>query len=207
VLSIIADIRETDEARRQKDRDRKRIVRGLSADCPRDKKGSDGFNDNITLTSLTPKTSPTGEETRARRASSDPVFESEFWRAYPNKVGKPAALRAWGRAIKRADKATILAGLAAYIGKQDDRPWCNPATWLNQDRWADAPAAKGHKPSLVVSPPKPEHGPRADGQFYAKRDSPQYRAWAKARGVLGFPGGDGWYFASEWPESVREAAE
>ncbi len=65
----------------------------------------------------------------------------EFWAIYPNKVGKRDAGKAFDRALKRADFGAIMAGLRRYIAKTDDRPWCNPATWLNQDRWTDEPAA------------------------------------------------------------------
>jgi uncharacterized protein YdaU (DUF1376 family) len=83
--------------------------------------------------------------TRARRASP-PGFD-EFWMQYPNKIGKGAALKAYTSARSRADQQTIMVGLAKYAAKADDRPWCNPATWLNQDRWLDDPAKH--------SPPKP----------------------------------------------------
>lgn len=86
--------------------------------------------------------SPTGEKkTRASRASSLEGFE-DWWTAYPNKVGKPAAARAWPAARRKADLEALLAGLKRYIAsKPPDRPWCNPATWLNQERWLDQPAA------------------------------------------------------------------
>jgi len=73
------------------------------------------------------------EETRA----SD--FDS-FWSLYPNKVGKAAAKRAWEGAAQRVDAETLMSGLRRYVNKTDDRQWCNPATWLNQDRWEDQPA-------------------------------------------------------------------
>ncbi|TBY41617.1 hypothetical protein E0H54_30990 [Rhizobium leguminosarum bv. viciae] len=50
------------------------------------------------------------------------------------------ALASFLKARSKADLETIMAGLRAYSAKTDDRPWCNPATWLNQDRWNDAPA-------------------------------------------------------------------
>jgi hypothetical protein len=28
-----------------------------------------------------------------------------------------------------------MTGLDAYVAKTDDRPWCNPTTWINQARW------------------------------------------------------------------------
>jgi hypothetical protein len=65
----------------------------------------------------------------------------EFYSAYPHKIGKANALKAFQSARKRAGLQEIMDGLRSYIdGKPIDRPWCNPATWLNQDRWADQPA-------------------------------------------------------------------
>ena len=64
----------------------------------------------------------------------------DFWRRYPHKVGKDAARKAFAKAQKRIDFESLMAGLGAYVNKTDDRPWCNPATWLNEGRWADEPA-------------------------------------------------------------------
>jgi uncharacterized protein YdaU (DUF1376 family) len=64
-------------------------------------------------------------------------FEA-WWSAYPEKVGKGAARRAYAKARKKADAETLLAGVARYrASKPADRAWCNPATWLNQERWLD----------------------------------------------------------------------
>jgi uncharacterized protein YdaU (DUF1376 family) len=65
----------------------------------------------------------------------------KFWEIYPNKVGRRKALLAFEAARKRADLEPILIGLRRYAEKTDDRPWCNPATWLHGDRWEDDPAA------------------------------------------------------------------
>jgi len=77
---------------------------------------------------------PSGSsQTLARRADFD-----VFWKAYPHKVGKGAALKAFSAAGKKAGLATMLAGVERYIAaKPPDRQWCNPATWLNQERWED----------------------------------------------------------------------
>lgn len=80
------------------------------------------------------------EERNARkRASPDSEFDA-FWSKYPHKVGKPVAKAKFVAARKRASIDAIMAGLERYVAKTDDRPWCNPATWLHQDRWADQPA-------------------------------------------------------------------
>jgi hypothetical protein len=64
----------------------------------------------------------------------------DFWIAYPNKVGKAAARKAFASALTRASIEEIADGLGRYCAKTDDRPWCHPTTWLNQDRWLDEPA-------------------------------------------------------------------
>lgn len=71
----------------------------------------------------------------------DPEFVV-FWEDWPNKVGKPAAVKALAAARKRgAPFGEIMDGVRSYIrDKPPDRPWLNPATFLNQDRWADQPA-------------------------------------------------------------------
>jgi uncharacterized protein YdaU (DUF1376 family) len=68
----------------------------------------------------------------------------ELWyAAYPHKVGRDAAEKAFERVAKsgKVTSAELMAGLDAYKrSKPSDREWCNPATWLNQGRWADQPA-------------------------------------------------------------------
>ena len=69
------------------------------------------------------------------------VFAS-FWELYPRKVGKGAAEKAWASATKRASAETICAGLRRLMPsllQEEPRYIPHPATWLNQDRWADQP--------------------------------------------------------------------
>jgi hypothetical protein len=83
-------------------------------------------------TSKTPK-APTGAEVR---------FES-FWTAYPKKVGKDAAERAFAK--RKPDEATLAAMLSAVASQAASPAWerdagqfiPNPATWLNEGRWKD----------------------------------------------------------------------
>jgi hypothetical protein len=68
-------------------------------------------------------------------------YAERFWAKYPNKVGKVDALKKLDRARSNGVKWDVLmAGLDLYIAKEDDRPWCNPATWIFQCRWDDQPA-------------------------------------------------------------------
>lgn len=64
---------------------------------------------------------------------------SDFWQAYPSKVGRGAAARAWDKALAKVTSVEIVKAVEAQ--KASDR-WLkgyvpNPATWLNQERWAD----------------------------------------------------------------------
>lgn len=64
-----------------------------------------------------------------------------FWNAYPRKVSKVAARRAWPRALKHADAETIITGAKAYAADPNRVPQFtkHPTTWLNQGCWADEP--------------------------------------------------------------------
>jgi uncharacterized protein YdaU (DUF1376 family) len=74
---------------------------------------------------------------RASSAASD--FE-RFWSVWPNKVGKPAAAKAFFRV--RSECEAIISAVPRYVAETQaaGRPWLNPATFLNQRRWEDSPA-------------------------------------------------------------------
>lgn len=65
-----------------------------------------------------------------------------FWSAYPRKVGKDAALKAWK---KRNGNLSLPAVLKAIAEQRETDQWKkdggkfipHPATWLNQGRWQD----------------------------------------------------------------------
>lgn len=65
---------------------------------------------------------------------------TEFWTAYPNKVGKGAAEKEFEKVVasKSIDLDVLLVALGLYKkSKPPDRSWCNPSTWLHQKRWLD----------------------------------------------------------------------
>lgn len=103
-------------------------------------------------------TAPAGGDVRSAgsRQSIDVDFEA-WWQGYPHKIGKAAALKAFRAALKSADLDTLTEGVQRYIRqKPADRAWCNPATWLNQQRWLDAPAEASAPPSQPPALPKGE---------------------------------------------------
>ena len=87
----------------------------------------------------------------------DPWF-SEFWEAYPRKVDKQSAVRAWKKIKPDATlMAKIMDGLQRW---KESEQWLKengqyipyPATWLNKRRWEDevkkaAPSVPQRRPS------------------------------------------------------------
>lgn len=92
------------------------------------------------------------EEKKERTAPAARAF-ADFWAIYPHKVGKRDAEKAFASALQRASLEAILAGVRRYAAKTDDRPWCNPSTFLNQNRWEDEPAVPMPR-SQAHSPPE-----------------------------------------------------
>lgn len=139
------------ERRRAKDRERKRLRNSAesaesveSAENPSPKEKSPTPSKEITPSTVSEATA-SSTEVRAGFA--------EFWILFPNKVGKRDAEREFGLALKRSSFADIMAGLHRYVAKTDDRPWCNPSTFLHQNRWDDQPAAAAPRGQ---GPPKPQ---------------------------------------------------
>lgn len=78
-------------------------------------------------------------ENKKRATSALDGFE-DWYRAYPHKVQRGAAERAWPKARSLASQSELIEGLRRYVAsKPVDRPWQNPATWLNGKGWLDQP--------------------------------------------------------------------
>lgn len=77
------------------------------------------------------------------KKEEDISLEADFeiwYAAYPRKVARPDAFRAYCKARKKVDAATLLAGIAEYRRRKADyADWAHPATWLNKERWLDQP--------------------------------------------------------------------
>lgn len=61
-----------------------------------------------------------------------------FWAAYPRRVGKFDAIKAYAKARTVATASEILAGVETY--KQHKPEYCDyahPSSWLNKGRWMD----------------------------------------------------------------------
>jgi hypothetical protein len=78
------------------------------------------------------------EKTAPNKSAYSLNFEN-FWSAYPSKVAKGAAAKSFKKALKSASVDEIMSGLSNYCNsrKVAEGIICNPATWLNQERWND----------------------------------------------------------------------
>ena len=97
------------------------------------------------------------EDARAAREA----FDRKFWTRYPNKVGRPAALKVFEKLWREMEGAIepILDGLDRYIrDKPADRQWLNPTTFLNQRRFEDQPATS----STSAASASPNSEPKID---------------------------------------------
>ena len=95
----------------------------------------------------------------------DDAFD-RFWAAYPRKVGKGAAEKAWS---KIQGVSSLLTRMLEAIEQAKRTPqWTkdagqfipHPATWLNQKRWEDEPEAPHGR---VASHPRPDRAATLDG--------------------------------------------
>ena len=93
-------------------------------------------------------TTITGRHSRPMNHPLEPSIEpshqtafDEFWSAYPRKVGKQAAMKAYAKAIRLASTDEITAGALRYANDPNrvDAFTAHPTTWLNAGRWADGP--------------------------------------------------------------------
>ena len=95
--------------------------------------------------------------TRARKSTDDGF--ATFWHAYPKKVGKWAAEKAWSKL--KPDLTAVLQSIerarATEQWRKDGGQFIpHPATWLNQRRWEDEPDTS--TASAVVADSKPKTG-------------------------------------------------
>jgi hypothetical protein len=76
-----------------------------------------------------------------RHPSTQAAFDV-FWAAYPRRVGKADAEKAFPAAVRRAGSVDVMLDtIATWLGEWQSRPqFCPyPATWLRRDGWCDDP--------------------------------------------------------------------
>jgi uncharacterized protein YdaU (DUF1376 family) len=81
------------------------------------------------------------EKTPAHSSLAACAFD-QFWKVYPRKVGKKAAMKAWYKIMDRPPIIHITESIARAVQtdqwKKDNGQFIpHPATWLNEGRWDD----------------------------------------------------------------------
>lgn len=102
---------------------------------------------NASETQVTPREDKRRED---KTITQSPSGFADFWSAYPKKVGKGAAEKAWDKA--KADLSLVLAAIKTQASsdqwRKDGGQFIpNPATWITQRRWEDG--------ATVTAEPKP----------------------------------------------------
>lgn len=83
------------------------------------------------------------KKTSRKRSEESKEDFDRWWSLWPHKKGKGQARKAYAKALKLTDPATLYAALdrqLAHLKDQKARGFCpHPATWLNGERWEDEP--------------------------------------------------------------------
>jgi uncharacterized protein YdaU (DUF1376 family) len=119
-----------------------------------------------------------------------------FWSAYPRRVGKDAAAKAFSKALPRIDDpdplAVILAGIERALPGWDDPQFIpHPSTWLTQGRWADDAPEPRTETRNDRSPSSNRPGSAYAQPSRAERDQSAALRVLAARGALPGPGEGG----------------
>jgi hypothetical protein len=129
---------------------------------------------DVTPPMINNSTPPIPTPKTIKSTTDEPLFEG-FWAAYPKKVGKGAARKAYRNALKRAFYDEILAGAKAYAASKPDPQFtAHASTWLNADRWLDEPERKpsanvvGFRKELPPEPPRKPRTPEEQAEIDAK---------------------------------------
>jgi hypothetical protein len=87
-----------------------------------------------------PKNTNTKNTNNKNRDFLDEAFTT-FWSIYPKKADKPAARRAFEKALKRTTLEVIVDGATKYRDdpNRQDAYTKNGSTWLNNDAWENDP--------------------------------------------------------------------
>lgn len=132
--------------KRKSDAERKRSIRKPSAQSPQGvRRTSEGQSADVAGNRTVPnRTVPNKELDLNNKPTLTPRkgFE-EFWKAYPLKMGKQAAIKSWEKIkpdtalIEKIIQAVEDAKLSKQWQKDNGQYIPHPTTWLNQGRWDD----------------------------------------------------------------------
>lgn len=143
------------EAKREAQRERMRDARAKGGDRARSVRAHNTRSDDA-VTPTPSRPVPTPNNTTAHAADF-----ADWWTAYPRKIGKTAAAKAYTKARKTVDAATLTTGLANAVAawqasRTEERFIPHASTWLNEGRWDDEQPLPG-VPAAPQGPAKVAH--------------------------------------------------
>jgi hypothetical protein len=105
----------------------------------------------------------------------------QFWKIYPLKVGKGAALKAFLKAIRTTDANIIIKGAQRYKldPNRSQAYTAHAATWLNAHRWLDEPL-----PTRNLSPAETKEKELQEAKAKKERERAESEAWFKQQEEL-----------------------
>jgi hypothetical protein len=115
---------------------------GTDTGLPRDSHGKNGTSTGTGTGTLEEKERPSVSPSVTGLSKFPPGFDA-FWDAYPRKIGKDAAIRAYAKRRFTVEQRGVV--LNAIATQRNSEAWTreagrfipHPATWLNEGRWQD----------------------------------------------------------------------
>jgi hypothetical protein len=124
---------------------------------------------------------PTGRLSRPMNHPNKPSNETPdgfnlFWKAYPIKVGKGAAQKAWEKAIKIEQPDVIISGASRYADDPNRHPsfTAHASTWLNAQRWNDSAL-----PPRILSSDEKRQRELEESKARSEKERLAYQEWQK----------------------------
>ena len=120
----------------------------------------------------------TGRQSRPMNHPNKPSNETPefdlFWKYYPIKVGKAAALKAWVKAIKIESADEIVAGAIRYADDPNRHPsfTAHASTWLNAHRWNDSAL-----PPRILTPEERREKDLAESRVKSEKERLETLRW------------------------------
>jgi hypothetical protein len=143
----VSDTDPTNKERQKRYREKSKAGGGVTVtDAKRPRNG------RVTRTETDTDTETDTERTKKKRVAAPTDGFEEFYEAFPRRIGKGQALKAYRMAMHKTDASTLLNGAKGYAKARqgEDKQFTkHPATWLNGMCWLD-------------EPDKAPEGPKAD---------------------------------------------
>ena len=115
-------------------------------------------------------------ETETETETDKRLLFDQFWKTYPLKVGKGAALKAFQKAIRTTDADIIIKGALRYKldPNRSQAYTAHASTWLNAQRWLDEAL-----PMRNLSPDEKKEKELQEARIKAEREKEEAAEWFK----------------------------